>query len=263
MYGNAKKPEYRMYVDESGNSSLKPNLDQNERFLCLSGVILNLEYEKKIVTPALEELKTKYFQNSHSKKIIFHRKEIQKAKGHFSTLLDADIKSRFDNDLLNFLTETDYTLISVCIDKKRHLDTYKSFAYNAYEYSMRVLSEKYIYFLKRENTTGDILAESRGKPEDKGLKESYKHMILTGTEYLSPMVVQNSLSSIELKMSKKDKNLTGLQIADILVHDSRKQILSEQNHTHGKITDFSKKLFSIMNDKYDKNNGYTYGKKML
>ena len=55
--------KYRIYIDEVGNSDIKSSGDENHRFLCLTGVIFNLEYVAKILQPELEALKIKYFHS--------------------------------------------------------------------------------------------------------------------------------------------------------------------------------------------------------
>ena len=49
--------KYRLYVDEVGNPDLKSSADENHRFLCLAGVIVELEYVSRVVSRELEALK--------------------------------------------------------------------------------------------------------------------------------------------------------------------------------------------------------------
>ena len=52
----AVSEKYRIYVDEVGNHDLKNAHDPNERFLSLTGVIIELDHVKKTVHPELEKL---------------------------------------------------------------------------------------------------------------------------------------------------------------------------------------------------------------
>lgn len=54
------KPEYRLYVDEVGNSDLKASRNPNHRYLSLTGVILKLGYVASTVFPTMEELKKNF-----------------------------------------------------------------------------------------------------------------------------------------------------------------------------------------------------------
>jgi hypothetical protein len=48
-------------VDEVGNSDLGSSNDPNHRYLSLTGIILEVDYDSTVVTPAIEELKSTYF----------------------------------------------------------------------------------------------------------------------------------------------------------------------------------------------------------
>ncbi len=56
--------KYRIYIDEVGNNDLGSSTNPNHRFLCLTGVVFELDYVKNVLTPDLECLK-----NSISKAI--------------------------------------------------------------------------------------------------------------------------------------------------------------------------------------------------
>ena len=116
--------KYRMYIDEVGNSDLESSDNPNHRFLSLTGVILGLDHVASVVHPQMEELKTRYFDSHPDDPVIFHRKEMINARGPFRALRNAETRERFDNDLLGLLQNWEYTVASVCIDKKRHKETY-------------------------------------------------------------------------------------------------------------------------------------------
>ena len=68
--------KYRLYVDEVGNHHLGSSNIPAERFLSLTGVIIDLDYVKSTIHPQMESLKEKYFIYHPDEPIIFHRKEI-------------------------------------------------------------------------------------------------------------------------------------------------------------------------------------------
>jgi len=80
----------------------------------------------------------------------------------FETLKEQTIRLRFDNELLMLLKAWDYTVISVCLDKKKHKEQYTTWRYDPYHYCLAVLLERYVFFLQQNNSKGDVLAESRG-----------------------------------------------------------------------------------------------------
>ena len=117
--------KYRMYVDEVGNPDLESSDNPLHRFLSLTGLIIDLHYVSRVLHPQMEQLKSKYFDSHPDDPVIFHRKELLNAKHPFEVLRDPETRSRFDGDILRFLNEWEYAVISVCLDKKSHKDTYR------------------------------------------------------------------------------------------------------------------------------------------
>ncbi|MDP8240467.1 MAG: DUF3800 domain-containing protein [Candidatus Hatepunaea meridiana] len=256
--------KYRIYIDETGNPDLNSSDNPNHRFLCLTGVIFELEYVRSVVNPEIESLKIKYFRSHPDEPVILHRKEILKAQRPFGALRDEKIRRKFDRDLLNALKKWEYSVISICIDKKKHKETYRTWRYDPYHYCLAVMLERFVFFLNRNNYKGDVLAESRGGKEDKRLKDAFIRLWNNGTDYVNPEQFQNALTSKELKIKLKANNITGLQIADLLALPSRNEILNENNLLMGKeIAPFSKKIIHLLQGKYDRYNERLFGKKLL
>jgi len=121
-----------------------------------------------------------------------------------------------------------------------------------------------MFFLNRENSCGDVLAESRGGKEDKRLKDAFTRLWNKGTDYVSPERFQSILTSKELKVKLKANNISGLQIADLLALPSRNEILNENNLLMKKeIAPFSQRIISVLQEKYDREGDKLYGKKLL
>lgn len=74
--------KYRIYIDEVGNPDLKSSLNPDHRFLCLTGVVFNVEYVRDIFQPDMEALKAKYFQSDPDEAIIFIEKSWFTEKMH-------------------------------------------------------------------------------------------------------------------------------------------------------------------------------------
>jgi hypothetical protein len=55
-----RRPNYRLYIDEVGNTDMGPSMRANERYLSLTGVIVDLEHVASSVHPRLEELKERH-----------------------------------------------------------------------------------------------------------------------------------------------------------------------------------------------------------
>lgn len=253
-------PHYRLYIDEAGNSDLDSSDDPNHRFLCLTGIVIELDYVQSTIYQQLEGFKKKYFLSHPDEPIILHRKDIVCQRGVFAVLKNEQIKASFENELLQLFEIWDYKIISVCIDKKKHKDTYAVWRYDPYHYCLEMLLERYVLFLKQKDKNGDVLAESRGGKDDMRLKESYSRLFENGTNFVSPDLISQYITSKELKVKPKLTNISGLQIADLIVHESRKEILKENGLQSKDMTRFQTKLVSIMSKKYcQENDGTIYG----
>lgn len=251
--------KYRIYIDEVGNPDLESSDNPNHRFLSLTGVILELGYVGKVVHPQLEDLKARYFSHHPDDPIIFHRKEMVNKRPPFAVLRDQTICEIFDTDLLKLLEEWDYTVITVCIDKRIHRDTYSVWRYDPYHYCLAVLMERFMFFLRQKNCQGDAMAESRGGKEDRRLKDSFNRLWERGTDFVDPVNFQAVFTSRQLKVKNKANNIAGLQIADLLAHPSRNEILSEQGLLERELAPFAQKVICILQNKYYQRSGRIEG----
>jgi hypothetical protein len=252
-----------MYIDEVGNPDLESSENPLHRFLSLTGVIVDLAYVGKTLFPQVEKLKFKYFKSHPDDPVIFHRKELVNAKHPFEALRNEKVKNQFDNELLNYLKMWNYTVITVCLDKKAHKDTYRVWRYDPYHYCLALLLERFTFFLEQKEARGDVMAESRGGKEDRRLKASFSKLWEEGTEYVFPERFHSVFTSKQLKVKPKSNNISGLQIADIIAHPSRNEILSENDLLDRPLAPFAKKIIDILQDKYYRHQGRIFGKKFL
>jgi hypothetical protein len=255
--------KYRIYIDEVGNPDLESSDNPNHRFLSLTGVILELEYVESIVHPQMEALKAKFFRSHPDEPVIFHRKEMVNAKPPFECLKDPEIQKQFDRELLNLIESWEYIVITVCLDKKKHKETYTAWRYDPYHYCLAILLERFIFSLNRMNSQGDVMAESRGGKEDMRLKASFERLWKDGTDYVTPEQFQKVLTSKQLKVKPKANNISGLQLADLIAHPSRNEILKEQGFLEKEFSLFVQEVIKILQKKYDRHEGRMFGKKFL
>jgi hypothetical protein len=255
--------KFRIYIDEVGNPDLESSDNPNHRFLSLTGVILDLEHVECVVHPQMEALKAKYFPYHPDEPVIFHRTEMVNALPPFQALRDPAVRERFDHELLVLMSSWEYTVISVCLDKKKHKETYTTWRYDPYHYCLAVLLERFVFFLNRVKTRGDAMAESRGGKEDMRLKAAFLRLWEQGTGYVRPEQFQNALTSKQLKVKQKANNISGLQLADLLAHPSRNEILKEQGLWDREVSPFAQRVIAILQQKYDRQGGLVFGKKFL
>ncbi len=255
--------KYRIYIDEVGNPDLESSDNPNHRFLSLTGVIIELGHVQTVVFPQLESLKARYFRSHPDEPIILHRKELVNQKPPFDALKDPAVKEKFDDDLLKLIGEWEYAVISVCIDKKNHKDTYQVWRYEPYHYCLAILMERYYFFLNERSAKGDVMAESRGGKEDMRLKRSFAKLWEDGTEYIPSEKFHIALTSKQLKVKSKTNNVAGLQLADLLAHPSRNEMLHENGFLEKGLPPFGKAIVEVLQGKYYQKGGKVYGKKFL
>jgi len=161
------------------------------------------------------------------------------------------------------MREWEYTVITVCIDKKKHKETYNVWRYDPYHYCLAVLLEYFVFFLERIKGCGDVMSESRGGKENRRLMDSFSRLWQNGTEYLAPEKFQKVLTSKQLKVKLKLNNISGLQLADLIAHPSRNEILREHGLLESDIAPFARLVIDVLQCKYDQSKDCIYGKKLL
>lgn len=269
---------FRLYINESGDHTYGrkeqhnltlvvrgkqvsvsfdhyPQLEEiQKRYLGLLGCIIESEAYRSSFYPSLEGLKQRHFPYNPDDPVILHRRELVNKKGHFWRLRDTKREKAFNEDLLNFLRKQDYVLIMVVIDKKSHIERYGEAAYHPYHYCLAVMLERYCGFLNFYNAQGDVMAESRARVEDQELRKVYQDLYNHGTQFRNSSFFQKVLTSKEIKLKKKEANIAGLQIADILAYPLKQQILVENGVVppetlRGK---FAEELIAAVEDKYNR-----------
>jgi hypothetical protein len=239
--------KYRIYIDEVGNSDLKSSANEEHRFLCLTGIIFDLDYVRNILQPELEALKTKYFGSHPDEPVVFHRKELVHKKHPFNNLKDPAVSKAFDAEFLDLLKKWEYKVIGVVLDKQEHNSTYaETWKYDPYHYCQEVLLERFKLFLNVKNATGDVMIESRGGKEDMRLKKSFRNLMEKGTNYLTAAELNQRITSKELKVKAKGANIAGLQLADLIAHAVRRYVFKTVLQMNDGKTTFSDAIIDIL-----------------
>src|SRR6476620_4141756 len=106
-----RSKRYRLYVDESGDHAYSNMDSDGHRYLGVLGCIINDDTYQQSVVPRIDEIKTRHFTAGPA--AVFHRKDLLKARGHFSCLQDAAVRAAFDDDLMGAIGSLRYGLICV------------------------------------------------------------------------------------------------------------------------------------------------------
>lgn len=257
--------KYRLYIDESGTHGYSNSDRLKQRYLALAGVFISEQQTIDVLQPSILAMKRLVAEDPDDLPVL-HREEIVNKSGPFSKLNDPAIESQFNDILFRLLTETDYCICSVVLDKKTHLERYQQSALHPYHYCTTLLLERYTLHLEERGGRGDVMAEARMPDEDKALRDAYTRFYQEGTYYRGPKAIQRVLTSKELKLKPKTKMIAGLEFADLLALATKLDTLN----TYGVIPElgenFCKKVVESIQPKYRCSNSGTvkgFGKKLL
>lgn len=170
-------------------------------------------------------------------------------KGYFVILKDSAVEKSFNLDLLSLLASLKTIIVTVVLDKFRHRSIYRDNAYEPYGWCLNVLMQKYTIFLKRINSTGDIMIESRGKKEDQVTKKIHTDIYQNGCIHYPAARYQQYLTSKEIKLSVKKENVFGLQVADITGAAIQRKILYEKGFKNNFPGTFNEQMYKTIENK--------------
>lgn len=248
---------YRLYVDEVGNDALT-HLDKDKhRFLSLTGIAMKISDARDSLEPRLNRLKADLFNHDPDSPLVLHRKDIVGGKGVYGPIrTDRSFEMKFNEAILQTFRDEQYSVITALIDKDWMVRQAHWKRKHPYHYLMEILVEKYVQFLERKNTIGDIMPESR-EGKDALLQKAYEEIRLTGCSFVSGERIGARLRGPKLKFRRKVDNIAGLQLCDLLAHPSHIYVRSAMGHdvTPGP---FCKKVCDLLlSQKYDRSG---YGK---
>jgi hypothetical protein len=237
----------RLFIDEVGNDDL---VSESERYLSLTGIITKFSAHERVITREIEELKRDLFgHHPVTNPVILHRKEIVRKEPPFQCLWLPEDNAKWEAGILGLIENLPYIAGTALIDKHEHAERYKVWLYNPYHYCMQALVERYVLWLNRHDLTGDVMAESRFKKEDKALKAAFTYLYEHGTDKIPHAVFQRCLTSREIKLEPKESNVCGLQLVDIIAHPSH-QLLKCRLRDEEMTARFGKQVTQILLDKH-------------
>lgn len=248
---------YRLYLDEHGTDTLKRLKLDGYRYFSLTGVAMKVDHARDFLVPSFNRIKASILDEDPDSPICFHRSDIRRAAGPFEKLKDTGTRKAFDESILGTLRDSQYTVVSVVIDKKAMAEQHHWSSRHPYHFLMEVMVEKYAQFLNRMADIGDIMPEARGRNQDQALQSEFEDLKLNGTRYASKELVQYRIPSTSLKFRTKRENIAGLQLCDLLAHPSHYTIRHNMNHPV-ELGPFAKRVSDILRaQKYDRS---AYGK---
>ena len=207
--------DYIVYLDESGSPNLEGDRADFPIFVLTSICIKKDIYINEVV-PALQSLKFKYFGHDQT---ILHEREIRRKSGAFAFLqTDAKLRTEFLTDISQLIENQNFEILACVIDKKTLRKNYHN-PFDPYKLALLFSMEQIALRLENLNQCGKtihVIAESRGKTEDKELELEFRR-IADGSTVL-PLNQPKLLREFDWQIlfSNKKSNSAGLQLADLV-----------------------------------------------
>lgn len=239
---------YRLYIDESGHHRYQLTGHISERYLSLCGIVVRQDIYKDEIIPRIEDIRSLFYSDPDLKPPL-HLEDIISKKNAFSSLKDSALQNQFNKKLLSLYTDVDYKIITVVIDKTKHFNQYVT-PEHPYHYCLSCVLERYYKFLKLKNSSGDVMAEARGKKEDTKLKEVYRYFYDSGTQYISGVDIQKRFTSSDIKIKTKRYLTQGLEFADLLALGTKLDVLYTYEVIPELINNFTKIVVEAIQSHY-------------
>ena len=244
---------YRLYIDEAGDHtrSMSETDPIGRRYLCLLGVMVRMGEDYTRLQASVEEAKRAHLPYDPDAPPILHREDILHRRGAFHVLNDDATRAAFDGALIELVNTAPITIFGVVIDKFSHGSRAHRNLTHAYHYCLAAMLERYCGLLGFLGAVGDVLVEARGKTEDMTLKEEFRSIWEHGTFYKSNSQTQKTLTSRELKIKPKNLNIAGLQVADILAHPVKRDVLLDRERIDSLGGVFADRIIKVAKAKYN------------
>lgn len=244
--------QYRLYLDEVGTEDYGCVELAGGRHLSLVGVVMNLD-DVGPATVRLDELKHSFFpRHPDESRVVIHRTDVARCRGPFQPLNDPDLRHRFDQAWLNFLSEARFRVICVVIDKRAMEKKQGWRLRRPYHYAMSVMAEKYARLLQRLDANGDVMPESRGGRKDAALQSAFDEVRRSGTYFARPELFARRMPASQLKFRRKSDDITGLQICESVAKPAQDYALVHRKEKD-EVSSFTRRIHELLlREKFDK-----------
>lgn len=200
-----------LFLDESGDHDLA-KIDSQFPVFVLGGAICDVRYAKEIFEDVVSRFKLRHFGRED---IILHTADIVRNRNGFEILKNRDVREAFFADLNILMRRLDYKVVACAIRKREYADRYGNAARDPYEQCLRVLVERFCYEIGGYGDRGWIVAECRGRELDAKLLLAWDELRQNGTDFVSGADIRERIRGLAYR--EKERNIAGLQIADLAV----------------------------------------------
>ena len=215
---------YLLFIDESGTHDMK-HVDPKSPMFVLMGLLVGETYYAKTLVP-----RVKQFKRDHglSPNAVLHSHPIRRWEGNFEFLRDESRRVAFYEDLNELFARSRFRLYAIVIDKRRLLDRFIVHV-NPYDVSLSqllsvVCGPPGLPGPSRPRV-GRIIAESRGKREDRELQGVYQDYRRIGLHNYGARDVQSRrprtvdrLFPPRIRFVRKSRGVAGVELADLAAY---------------------------------------------
>ena len=219
-----RRTRHLLYLDEAGTHDMK-HIDPNWPVFVLVGLLVGETFYAKTLVPQIKEFKAAHGLSAGA---VLHSREIRRWEGPFEFLKDGRRRQAFYEDLNRLYASLRVRLYAVVVDKAR-LASRWIFLPNPYDVSLSqllslVCGPPGIPGPWRPNVV-KIIAERRGKVEDKQLQTEYQGFRRLGlpnydaasVQTRRPGTVQRVFPS-GIDFAAKSRVVAGLELVDLAAY---------------------------------------------
>jgi hypothetical protein len=224
-------PSYTLYLDESGDHGLIPfNPDYPVFVLC--GLLVEDATYTRTIVPALDAFKVEHFGTAN---LQFHYRSFVQSAGAFRKLADREVAWSFEKALAGLIRSLDVTAFCSAIRKAEYLARYgptrpvdEYLPTDLYLMAFDFLLERVVKCLEERGASqGRLIAEARGRREDRLLEAEYAELLAHGTQFVSGERFRSALAG-EMHFEQKRAALAGLELADICAAPTGAKVLKSE-----------------------------------
>lgn len=136
-------------------------------------------------------------------------------RGSFGRLTYPVARASWEAGCISMFRRASYWVISAGVGKIAFYHRHPDWTGSIYELLVETAIERYVAFLK-DRGAGDVVAEATNSSLDDDLRRLYRRLYSQGAQREPSDALRRLLTSSEMKIKPKHKNIVGLQMADLL-----------------------------------------------
>lgn len=209
-----------LYLDESGNHNIE-KIDPDYPVFVLGGVIVEERYAETHIESQVNEFKNQWFGSTDT---ILHTADIVRNRNGFEMLSDPTTRNQFFDEMNDMMRRLEYSVVACVVNKRRYAKQarrsrgatrWAPIQSDLYRIALDDLLEVFYYEVEAANDRGMVVAERREVELDYRISRAWNMYRFRGTTHLSGRTIWRRIRDLDLRLKKH--NITGLQLADLVV----------------------------------------------